>query len=89
MSFQAVVLGLVGSVVARAFVFLGIGFVTYASVVQQLNSFLAAARDGLSGLPPTAAALFALGGGNVVAGILLGALTGAVSLLAVKKLAFR
>lgn len=84
--FLDMALAMVAPMVARVFVFLGIGWVTYQSVTFLVNSV----RDNVvglwNGIPVAALQLITLGGFSQAVGILLGALAARAVLVAVDKI---
>jgi hypothetical protein len=84
----AFLLAMVGPLVRRALVSLGVGVLSYAAVSVALNAALASAKAAWAGLTGDTLALIQMAGVSTAASILAGALVARVALQFTKKLGY-
>lgn len=79
-------MSLVGPVLKKVMVMMGIGTLTYAALTPLVNSIISHAQSNYGSITGTAAQLLGLAGIPTVFGIIAGALVARVSFIAVGKI---
>jgi len=80
-------MALVGPLLRKALLAIGIGVVTYAGVSTAVNAALGSAKASLSAMTGGAVQLVALGGGFTALSIIAGGITAGVSMLILQRMA--
>lgn len=78
--------GLAGPAIRKILISLGIGFASYAAIAAALTSAIGAAKSAFAGFGGDSLAILQLSGITEAMGIICGAMTARVSLMALKKL---
>ena len=84
-SLAAFLMGITGSLVARAFVALGISIVSYAALTTVVGNIIGIMQTNYNALPSTTLQLANLGGLGEFMGIITAAFIARVSLIALKR----
>ncbi len=79
-------MSLVGPVVKRILVSLGVGLVSYAAISTAVNALLGSAKSAWGGMSGDVLSLVELSGANTAISIIAGAIVAKVALMAVTKL---